>query len=357
MGAPTVVDERLVFAVDDPEHHLAQVQLACDDDLVADHRFRRTLDGWTLAVPRPPVHRLEYRLLVTGDDGTTQVVLDPDNPRTVPTAFGERSVAHLPEYREPAWRTASRLQATHGDRTVDTAVGAVPVTTWAPTDLPDTTAAPLLVVHDGPDYDRLADLGTWAAALVASGRVPRFRMALLQPVRRAEWYAVHPQWPTAVASIVEAVAADRAVRGPLVVMGASLGGLASLQVGLSDLTVAADLHVGGVFSQSGSFFQPHLDPQESKYPFFDRIASWVAEVASRAAAAPRLDVALTCGSHEENHPNNLAMVEVLARAGHRVSLAPLPDLHNYTAWRDGLAPSLDDLIVRCWTRPRTGGLS
>lgn len=350
MGAPTMVDDRLVFAVDDPEHRLAQVHLACDDDLVADHRFRRTRDGWSLAVPRPPVQRLEYRLLVTDHDGETQVVLDPGNGWTVPTAFGHRSVARLPEYREPAWCGADGLEAVRTEHAVDTAVGTVPVTTWAPADLPDTTAAPLLVVHDGPEYDRLADLGRWASVLAASGAVPRFRMALLQPVRRDEWYAVNEEWPAAVATIVADLATTRSVRGPLVVMGASLGGLASLQVGLSDVLAAADLHVGGVFAQSGSFFLPHLDPQESSYPHFTRITSWVAGSAGRAAGSRSLDVALTCGTHEENHANNVAMVEVLASAGHRTSLAPLPDLHNYTAWRDGLSPSLDDLLVRCWTQ-------
>lgn len=359
MGAPTVVDDRLVFAIADPDHRLRQVQLACDDDLVADHRFRRTVDGWTLAVPRPPVQRLEYRLLVTDGDGDAAVVLDPGNPSTVATVFGHRSVAHLPEYREPAWRTAPGLAATRTNHEVDTAVGTVPVTTWSPADLPDTSAAPLLVVHDGPEYDRLADLGTWASALAASGRVPRFRMALLQPVARDEWYAVNPDWPASVATIVCDLARARAVAGPLVVMGASLGGLAALQVALADTDEHDDhdddhagddrpLRVGGVLSQSGSFFLPHLDPQEATHPGFDRISSWVATTGTRAAAHPRLDIALTCGTHEENHDNNLAMVEALAAAGHRTSFAPLADLHNYTAWRDGLAPSLDDLVTRQW---------
>lgn len=353
MGMPTVVDDRLVFVVDDPQHQLRQVQLACDDDLVADHRFRRTAKGWTLGVPRPPVQRLEYRLLVTDGEGGTGVVLDPDNPKAVATAFGHRSVAHLPEYREPAWRTAPGLAATRTTTAVDTAVGTVPVTTWSPADLPATTPAPLLVVHDGPEYDRLADLGTWASALTASGAVPRFRMALLQPVARDEWYAINPDWPAAAMTVVDHLAADHAATGPLVVMGASLGGLAALQIALAGSddgppTTPAGLRIGGVFSQSGSFFLPHLDPQEATYPGFGRIATWVAGVATRATGGRHLDIAMTCGTHEENHDNNLAMVEVLATAGHRTSFAPLPDLHNYTAWRDGLSPSLDDLVTRLW---------
>lgn len=346
MSAPTVVDDRLVFVVDDPQHRLRQVQLACDDDLVADHRFRRTVDGWTLGVPRPPVQRLEYRLLVADRDGDAAVVLDPGNPNTVATVFGNRSVAHLPEYREPAWRTDPGLDANRTTRAVDTVVGTVPVTTWSPVELPDSTPAPLLVVHDGPEYDRLADLGTWASAITASGRVPRFRMALLQPVARDEWYSVNPDWPAAMATIVDHLTADQGITGPLVLMGASLGGLAALQVALDGSDDM--LPVGGVFSQSGSFFLPHLDPQEATHPGFSRITAWVGGVRTRAKRVTPLDIALTCGTHEENLDNNLAMVEVLAAAGHRTSFAPLPDLHNYTAWRDGLAPSLDDLVTRQW---------
>lgn len=342
MGAPRVVDDRLVFEVDDPEHRLRLVQLACDDDLVAEHRFRRTGDGWTLSVPRPPVDRLEYRLLVTGDGDDATVILDPDNPNTVATAFGHRSVAHLPGYVEPAWCNAPTVDAVRTHRLVTTPVGDVPVTAWAPLDLDDEHPAPLLVVHDGPEYDTLAQLGTWAAAGIAAG-LPRFRMALLQPVDRDGWYASNPAWPAAVAAIVAALDRDLSRSGPLVTMGASLGGLAALQVAL-----AGTLDVAGVFSQSGSFFQPLLDPQEAKYPGFDRIRAWVDDVGRRPIPGIMLDVVLTCGEHEENHANNLAMADLLASRGHRVTWQTLPDLHNYTAWRDGLAPELDDLVGRVW---------
>ncbi len=374
MGMPTVVDDRLVFVVADPDHHLRMVQLTVDDDLVDDHRFRRTTTGWSLVVPRPPVHRIEYRLLVTDDHGDTDVILDPANPHAVATAFGRRSVALLPEYVVPAWLTEPAVVAHRAHHEVATPVGAVPVTTWCPVDLPATTPAPLLVVHDGPEYDDLASLGQWAGAAIAAGRLPRFRMALLRPVARDEWYAANPDWPAAVAAVVATVDADHARRGTVVTMGASLGGLAALQVARRGVVDAT-----GVFSQSGSFFRPQLDPQESDYPWFDRIATWVAAVApaqdpgpapapvpvpvagraddhghrrSGAATATggpdRLDVVLTCGTHEENHPNNVAMVDDLAAAGHRVTLTSLPDLHNYTAWRDGLEPGLGDLLARQW---------
>ncbi len=350
MHPPHVVDGRLVFLHADPDHLLRQVQLACDDEVLVATRFRRAAEGWILSVPPPDLQRLEYRLLVTNAAGGTDVILDPANPIHVPTAFGHRSVVHLPGYTEPAWLSSPRVATNRTARRVVTPVGEVPVSVWAPAPLDRTTPAPLLVVHDGPEYVELAALSTWAAAMVATRQVPTFRMALLQPVHRDDWYSLHPQWPTAVAAIVAAVSQDWAVTAPIVLMGASLGGLASLQTALATPVVAGHA-VGGVFSQSGSFFQPLLDPQESDYPHFDRITEWTASlVGGRApdAATAAVRVALTCGRHEENHPNNVAMAHALQRRGHVATLRTNEDLHNYTAWRDALDPALPTLLRHVW---------
>lgn len=375
MHPPEVVDGRLVFHHADPHHLLRQVQLACDDEVVLATRFRRTVDGWVLSVPPPDVQRLEYRLLITDAGGSTDVVLDPANPIAVPTAFGHRSVVELPGYAEPEWLSAPRVATNRTERRIDTPVGEVPVSVWAPAPLDHTTPAPLLVVHDGPEYLELAALGRWAAAMVATKQIPTFRMALLQPVQRDDWYALDPDWPAAVAAIVDAVCRDWSVAGPIVLMGASLGGLAALQTARATPMVAG-LPVGGVFSQSGSFFQPILDPQESDYPHFDRIAEWTTSVvggitsmsaprelgAARApgatvpgtpghpgATSSRLArVALTCGRHEENHGNNVVMAHALRRRGHAVTMRTVEDLHNYTAWRDALDPALTTLLHHVW---------
>jgi enterochelin esterase family protein len=127
-----------------------------------------------------------------------------------------------------------------------------------------------------------------------------------------------------------------AVRGPVVGMGASLGGLAMLH--------AARRHpgaFGGLFLQSASFFTPRLDPQESGFPRFGRIVRFVRGTLREPALDAR--VAMTCGSAEENIHNNRLVARALG-----VDLAEVPDLHNYTAWRDALHPHLTDLLRRCW---------
>ena len=46
--------------------------------------------------------------------------------------------------------------------------------------------------------------------------------------------------------------------------------------------------------------------------------------------------------------NNRLMASALAAQGHPVTLREVPDMHNYTAWRDALDPYLTELAERVW---------
>ncbi len=347
MAAPSVVERQLMFRVDDADRTYARVALECDDAVAGRRQFRRTSTGWALTVPRPDLCRLEYRLLLTAPDGSVHVVCDPGNPERVRTAFGERSVALLPGYRPPEWL---RREAPPGSTTVlghlDQKVGFLPIDVWSPAGMADDDPGPLLLVHDGPEYADLAGLTAYAATMVADGVLPAFRLALMRPVEREEWYSANPDYLSAELDALDSVAGTVAVRGDPVAMGASLGGLSALLLALGGASRFA-----GVFSQSGSFFEAELDAQESLYPHFGRIVYAVGAVSASPPAARPLAVALTCGLHEENYDNNRAMAAILDRLGHRVGLTAAPDLHNYTAWRDSLHPGLTDLLQSVWSTP------
>ena len=57
---------------------------------------------------------------------------------------------------------------------------------------------------------------------------------------------------------------------------------------------------------------------------------------------------LTCGLAEENLHNNQEMAETLRRQGYPVTMAEVPDAHNYTGWRDAFDPYLTDLLRNVW---------
>ena len=191
-----------IFRVADPGYRLSGVRLSQDVRIPGDRLdFHRDGDGWRLAIGLPPVHRMEYLLDFRYPDGRTATVTDPGNPGQAPGAFGPKSVLEFPAYRTPGWLTAP-ADAGRG-QTFDVPVrslgDAVAVRTWAPADAPDDEPLPLLVAHDGPEYDVLASLTRYLAAGVAGRWLPRLRAALLSPGPRDRWYSANARYARALA--------------------------------------------------------------------------------------------------------------------------------------------------------------
>jgi enterochelin esterase-like enzyme len=341
---PKLLDDHVRFRLDPADPDVTGVVLQCDRVFAGPREFRRDGAAWVLDLPRPPVQRIEYRFAVARGD-EVEVVLDPSQPVSVRTAFGDRSVMEMPGYAAPGWLAApaapGRLESmSFAGETADE----VPVTVWSPDDLADDEPAPLLLVHDGPEYDLLARITTYSGALIAAGTLPAHRVALTHPVLRDAWYSGSPQYLRTIADAgLDRLGEQYAVRGPVVVVGASLGGLTALLLGL-----LAAPRVGGVYSQSGSFFQVRHDDSESGYRYFGRISRLVQAVLDMRHAEYPLAVGMSCGALEENAANNRDMATALRRAGHDVTLREVPDLHNYTAWRDALDPGLTDVLHRVW---------
>jgi enterochelin esterase-like enzyme len=326
------------FALDDPEHRLAGVHLEQELGIPDDElQFTRVNGRWLLALRPPPVQRIEYRLRLLHQDGGTETITDPGNPLLAPGAFGAKSVRQLPGYHAPAWLGRATPWPVGARLSVPTGVGPVDVELRSP----PAAEGRLLLAHDGPEYDQLAELGAFAAAVVRSGRVPPFHLALAAPGARDERYSANPRYSAALAT--EVLPALR-LAGPVVLMGASLGALAALHV-QRRYPAAVD----GLFLQSGSFLAPQYDERESNFRYYRRIIRYVsgvhrsARAAARAAGRP-VPTVLTCGSVEENVHNNRLMAATLQRQGYPARLLEVPDAHNYTAWRDALDPHLVTLL-------------
>lgn len=352
VGGPAAGTDRVTFRVADPDHRLAGVRLLPEVRVPGDRLdLARTADGWQLTLPRPPVWRMEYRFELTHDDGHhrwTSVVCDPANPLRAPGAYGDKSVVEFPDYRRPEWLSAPVVEG----RTTELGIPSrylqaeVRIRLWAPDDAQPTEPLPLLVAHDGPEYDALSGLTTYAAAMIAAERLPRHRVALLGPGDRDEWYSASVSYARALAlAVLPALRREVAIRGEVVGMGASLGGLAALHAQRRH----ADLF-GGLFLQSGSFFTRRLDPQERGFARFGRITRFAADTKRRTLAAEPVPTTLTCGGLEENLENNRAIANALHAQGYRVGFVELPDVHNYVAWRDAFDPHLTGLLTEVWDR-------
>jgi enterochelin esterase-like enzyme len=245
-----------------------------------------------------------------------------------------------PGYRPPAWLDEPGVVGTLQAVDVRILGRDLAVGIWSPCE----GRLPLLVVHDGPEYDALAALTRFAGVLIERTVLMPFRVALLPPGDRDEWYSASAVYGRALTGrILPALRHHVAVAGRPVGMGASLGALAMLQAQRSWPGSFA-----GLFLQSGSFFVSRFDRHESAFPRYRRIARFVSGVLRAPPHPDPVPAMMTCGAEEENIHNNRLMISALAAQGYAARLHEMPDLHNFTAWRGAFEPHLTRLLARLW---------
>jgi len=316
----------VLLRLPDPDARYSAVRLTSD---LPAQEFARDNGEWRLDFDRKDVERLEYQLEVETAAGT-ESLLDPGNPNTAPGAFGDKSVLLLPSYEPPAWLDAPHVE---GEKT-KLAVRRVQTEIWSPSDTDPDEPLPLLLAHDGPEYDTLSQLTRFSAVKIAAGELPPHRVALLAPRERDEWYSASPRYTRML--MQDVLPKLPPSHGAPAAIGASLGALA--------LLFAQRRHgaFGALFLQSGSFFIPRYDAHESRFPHYHRVVGFVRETL-RAAEPATVPTVLTCGAAEENIHNNRVMAETL-----QAPLHELTDTHNYTAWRDAFVPHLARLLADTW---------
>src|SRR5262245_39950643 len=187
----------------DPDGDFASVRLASDLPLSDRQRsFRRAGDDWVLELEPHDVERFEYKLELQRTGGGTDWVLDPGNPLRAPGAFGEKSVLELPGYTAPAWLEEEGVAGSTDDLLISgRGLGArVAVLVWSPEDAPPGTPLRLLLANDGPEYDELSQLTRFCAVKIAEQALPPFRVALLAPGDRDQWYSASAAYSRVLAS-------------------------------------------------------------------------------------------------------------------------------------------------------------
>jgi enterochelin esterase-like enzyme len=240
----------------------------------------------------------------------------------------------------PAWLDQPAIRG-RTERVVIRVLGrALRVRVWSPGE----GELPLLVVHDGSDYAGQAALTRWAAAMIEGGAVAPFRIALLPPGDRTEWYSASAAYGRALSRrILPALRELVAVSGRPIGMGASLGALAMLQAQRAWPGTFA-----GLFLQSGSFFVPEFDRHESGFPRYARIVRFVRGVRHATAHEESVVVTMTCGREEENLHNNRLIAAALRAQGYDLALEEVAGGHDYPSWRDALDPHLTRLLAKVW---------
>ena len=330
----------------DPEGTYTAVRLSSD---LSGDAFARRGDEWVLELDLPDVRRLEYKLEVSHPGGDSEWILDPGNPKRTPGAFGEKSVLELPGYEPPAWLEAEGVPGRFDEVSIrGRGLGAsVAIRVWSPADVEPGTPLRMLLANDGPEYEALSSLTRFSAAMIAAGRLPPHRVALLAPGERNQWYSASAAYARVLVSdIVPALRDAFGLVGAPVAIGASLGGLAMLHA-----QRRYPRTFSGLFLQSGSFFMPRYDAHEFRFERYARIIRFVRETLRDGQYAMPVPVTITVGRAEENAHNNREMARALAAQGYDVTLEEVADMHNYVGWRDAFDPHLTALAQRAW-RPR-----
>ena len=297
--------------------------------------FRWEDGAWRLEFPRPDADRLEYLLGIDGGFGP-----DPSNPLRAPGPFGDKSVIEWPQYEPPAW--LGSIADAGPVRSVELRcrrlVARVNIVIYS-TPEPPASDAPLVVVHDGPEYAEYSGLTRFLDAMSWEERIPPLRAALIQPVDRNETYSASALYAGALVRELLPEITKLAPHGKRIGMGASLGALAMLH--------AHRRHprsFDGLLLQSGSFFRQRSDKQESDFGRYSRITRFVGSALRGAGVERTIPVAITCGTAEENNSNNRALADALQAQGYPAWFAEIRDGHNWTCWRDSLDPHLPALI-------------
>jgi enterochelin esterase-like enzyme len=349
--APHIRSNSVTFTVPDPEESLAAVKLCQEITRPRpgpDFTFGSGL--WKLRWTRPPVDRLEYKFQLDHRSGDVEQICDPHNAELAPGPFGEKSVVRWPEYAPPPWVGSTPTEPGSVEHiTIPSALSRSEfhVLAWTSPGVGRGDPAPLLIVHDGPEYDSFSELLLYLGTSVEAGAIPPMRAALLPPVERDNSYSASALYARVFGQellpALMRVAPTPPGRAMRVGMGASLGALAMLHV---HRTKPATF--GALFLQSGSYFRRRFDPQESSFVRFSRIVRFVGKVSGHSGWTHPIPVAMTCGSGEENLRNNLSMRDALVRQGYDTRWYEVRDSHNWIAWRDSFDPALGTLLRDLW---------
>jgi enterochelin esterase-like enzyme len=310
--------------------------------LPATQPFERVGDAdlWVLRIEVPENSRIEYKFEVV-HDGEAQWILDPLNPLQAADPFGANSVAQGHGYVRPRWTLEDPAARTGqlDEIAVPSAAfgGDRHVGLYVPARFRRSRRYPLLIVHDGYDYLRYANLQVVLDNLIHRLEIPPLVVALTESPDRLVEYAGHDAHATFVAEEIPARLAtafplhpQAAARG---LMGASFGAVAALH--------AAWRHpgtFGRLILQSGSFAFSDIG-HHRRTETFDPVARFVNEF-RREPGRPAERMYLSCGIYESLIYENRSLVPLLRHHGNEVRYEEVRDGHNWENWRDRLQSAL-----------------
>lgn len=309
-------------------------------DLTDMHRNARPVDPGRVARFRlrlPDDVYFEYAFR----DEKGRIRADPDAPRRADTPwYPEASAALGPDYAphpladiDPDLATGRlrRLRVEDPELGEDRRVAI-----YEPADAHG--PLPLVLAHDGTAYLRIARLPAVLEALRADGRAPAVRLAFVDPSRpdrRTEEYGFGAAYQRFLRGTLLPRLRDEAdAAGGTYLIGASLGGLASTVLAHRDPDAVA-----GLALQS-----PALRGAPDERDFYGSRRSWLVETLAGDDRSLPWRVYQEVGTMDWMRDVNREAAELLAERTDDARYVERSAGHNWTFWRDGVAPALEHLL-------------
>lgn len=294
---------------------------------------RKADDVWTIGLSFAEDAYIEYAL------GTDEArVPDPHNPRRVSNGMGKYNHYFYMPKGGPTPFAVKRRGAPQGTVTRhDVPTYFLVAGRQRRVDLyqpPADGPVPLVLVYDGPDYSRRANLTTVVDNLIAERRIAPLALAMVANGRdaRTSEYGSSEGTMDWLHEVVLPLAREHlnlvdtaGSPGAFGVMGASMGGLMALYTALRLPAL-----FGRVLSQSGAF---HMGGR----------ATGVVDLVTYLPVPP-LRIWMDVGRYEGLLDCNREMHALLLARGYDVVYHEYNGGHAYTAWRDDLVDGLQHLF-------------
>ncbi len=301
-------------------------------------------DLWFFVMDLPEKSRVEYKLGIELA-GQQRLISDPLNPHHAQDPFGANSVVHASGYEIPQWTLPNpnaRQGELHPIRMQSQVFQDVrEVEVYLPARFRNSRRYPLLIVHDGPDFLRFADLQTVLDNLIHRLEIPPMVVALIGSNNRLHEYADDKQHAEFVATELLPLLEERfpIIRDPSArgLLGSSFGAIAALSTAWRNPGIFANLIL-----LSGSFVFTDIGDHEGG-PAFDPVVNFVNNF-RREPGKPVEHIYLSCGTYEPLIYFNRSMVPFLQSTGMSVRYSEARDGHNWHNWRDRLREAISSLF-------------
>ena len=293
-------------------------------------------DLWATTIELPKGSRIEYKFEVVSGD-TKELILDPLNGVLAHDPFGANSVCQGYGYQRPEWSEHDPVsrEGSLQHKQIQRAAfqQARDLQVYLPATYRENRRYPLLVVHDGEDYLRYADLKVVLDNLTHRLEIPSVIVALVQSTDRIKEYSGNDRHAQFIADeLLPFMAAEY----PLIddtesrfLMGASFGGVASLHTAWRYPD-----RFGSLLLQSGSFAFSDIG-RHNRGPAFDPVVRFMNEFREQPER-PAARVFISCGMYESLIYENRSLVPHLQSKGVEVRFEEARDAHNWENWRDRL---------------------